>query len=126
MLTLLSWLSSLQTGYLLLIAAMLVTRTYCDVWMIQHGTMIERSVNAACVLTVWPDYGGDSEMTLDPCCCLMPCEWNVLVALMNILKADSTILDLVPSAEMLAHRGFNVGKMTPLESLEHPIFNVCT
>lgn len=25
------------------IAAMLVARTYCDVWMIQNGTMIERS-----------------------------------------------------------------------------------
>lgn len=36
-------LSSLQTGFLLLIAAMLVARTYCDVWMIQNGTMIERS-----------------------------------------------------------------------------------
>lgn len=32
----------LQTAYLLLIAAMLVIRTYCDVWMIQNGTMIER------------------------------------------------------------------------------------
>ncbi len=31
-----------QTWYLLLIAVMLVTRTYCDVWMIQNGTMIER------------------------------------------------------------------------------------
>lgn len=35
--------SSPQTGYLILIAAMLVARTYCDVWMIQNGTMIERS-----------------------------------------------------------------------------------
>ena len=33
-----------QTGYLSLIAVMLVTRTYCDVWMIQNGTMIERLV----------------------------------------------------------------------------------
>uniref|UniRef100_A0A8C8C3D2 ATP-binding cassette, sub-family D (ALD), member 3a n=1 Tax=Oncorhynchus tshawytscha TaxID=74940 RepID=A0A8C8C3D2_ONCTS len=32
-----------ETGYLVLIAAMLVARTYCDVWMIQNGTMIERS-----------------------------------------------------------------------------------
>uniref|UniRef100_A0A673ZCE6 ATP-binding cassette, sub-family D (ALD), member 3a n=1 Tax=Salmo trutta TaxID=8032 RepID=A0A673ZCE6_SALTR len=31
-----------ETGYLVLIAAMLVARTYCDVWMIQNGTMIER------------------------------------------------------------------------------------
>uniref|UniRef100_A0A8K9WLR4 ATP-binding cassette, sub-family D (ALD), member 3a n=1 Tax=Oncorhynchus mykiss TaxID=8022 RepID=A0A8K9WLR4_ONCMY len=30
-----------STGYLVLIAAMLVARTYCDVWMIQNGTMIE-------------------------------------------------------------------------------------
>jgi hypothetical protein len=33
-----------QTGYMVLIAVMLVTRTYCDVWMIQNGTMIERLV----------------------------------------------------------------------------------
>ncbi|XP_069544202.1 ATP-binding cassette sub-family D member 3a isoform X2 [Brachyistius frenatus] len=33
-----------ETGYLLLIAAMLVTRTYCDVWMIQNGTMIESAI----------------------------------------------------------------------------------
>ncbi|XP_069544201.1 ATP-binding cassette sub-family D member 3a isoform X1 [Brachyistius frenatus] len=33
-----------ETGYLLLIAAMLVTRTYCDVWMIQNGTMIESGI----------------------------------------------------------------------------------
>lgn len=32
-----------QTGFLILIAVMLVARTYCDVWMIQNGTMIERS-----------------------------------------------------------------------------------
>ncbi|XP_057178724.1 ATP-binding cassette sub-family D member 3a isoform X4 [Triplophysa rosa] len=33
-----------ETWYLLLIAAMLVTRTYCDVWMIQNGTMIESGI----------------------------------------------------------------------------------
>ncbi|MBN3292866.1 ABCD3 protein, partial [Polypterus senegalus] len=33
-----------ETGYLLLIAAMLVARTYCDVWMIQNGTMIESAI----------------------------------------------------------------------------------
>ncbi|XP_064797222.1 ATP-binding cassette sub-family D member 3-like isoform X2 [Oncorhynchus masou masou] len=33
-----------ETGYLVLIAAMLVTRTYCDVWMIQNGTMIESAI----------------------------------------------------------------------------------
>ncbi|KAG7259811.1 hypothetical protein CRUP_038245 [Coryphaenoides rupestris] len=33
-----------ETGYLLLIAVMLVTRTYCDVWMIQNGTMIESAI----------------------------------------------------------------------------------
>ncbi|XP_028821668.1 ATP-binding cassette sub-family D member 3a isoform X2 [Denticeps clupeoides] len=33
-----------ETGYLMLIAAMLVTRTYCDVWMIQNGTMIESGI----------------------------------------------------------------------------------
>uniref|UniRef100_A0A8C9TRE2 ATP-binding cassette sub-family D member 3 n=1 Tax=Scleropages formosus TaxID=113540 RepID=A0A8C9TRE2_SCLFO len=30
-----------ESGYLVLIAVMLVARTYCDVWMIQNGTMIE-------------------------------------------------------------------------------------
>uniref|UniRef100_A0A8C5HY79 ABC transporter domain-containing protein n=1 Tax=Gouania willdenowi TaxID=441366 RepID=A0A8C5HY79_GOUWI len=34
----------LETGYLLLIATMLVARTYCDVWMIQNGTMIESAI----------------------------------------------------------------------------------
>uniref|UniRef100_A0A8C5HY59 ATP-binding cassette sub-family D member 3 n=1 Tax=Gouania willdenowi TaxID=441366 RepID=A0A8C5HY59_GOUWI len=34
----------LETGYLLLIATMLVARTYCDVWMIQNGTMIESGI----------------------------------------------------------------------------------
>ncbi|XP_012670628.2 ATP-binding cassette sub-family D member 3a isoform X1 [Clupea harengus] len=33
-----------ETGYLLLIAAMLVARTYCDVWMIENGTMIESAI----------------------------------------------------------------------------------
>uniref|UniRef100_A0A8C8HPZ1 ATP-binding cassette, sub-family D (ALD), member 3a n=1 Tax=Oncorhynchus tshawytscha TaxID=74940 RepID=A0A8C8HPZ1_ONCTS len=46
--------SSESTGYLLFIAAMLVTRTYCDVWMIQNGTMIERTGTAIglCFVTV--------------------------------------------------------------------------
>ena len=30
-----------QVGYLLMIAVMLVSRTYADVWMIQNGTAIE-------------------------------------------------------------------------------------
>ncbi|XP_010889449.1 ATP-binding cassette sub-family D member 3a isoform X2 [Esox lucius] len=34
----------IKTGYLILIAAMLVARTYCDVWMIQNGTMIESAI----------------------------------------------------------------------------------
>ncbi|XP_069050204.1 ATP-binding cassette sub-family D member 3 isoform X2 [Lepisosteus oculatus] len=33
-----------ESGYLLLIAVMLVARTYCDVWMIQNGTMIESGI----------------------------------------------------------------------------------
>ncbi|KAJ8376095.1 hypothetical protein SKAU_G00066750 [Synaphobranchus kaupii] len=33
-----------ESGYMLLIAAMLVVRTYCDVWMIQNGTMIESAI----------------------------------------------------------------------------------
>ncbi|XP_078074988.1 ATP-binding cassette sub-family D member 3a [Mustelus asterias] len=35
---------SQETAYLILIAAMLVARTYCDVWMIQNGTMIESAI----------------------------------------------------------------------------------
>ncbi|XP_037550031.1 ATP-binding cassette sub-family D member 3 [Nematolebias whitei] len=34
----------METAYLMLIAAMLVARTYCDVWMIQNGTMIESAI----------------------------------------------------------------------------------
>ncbi|XP_077411297.1 ATP-binding cassette sub-family D member 3a [Vanacampus margaritifer] len=34
----------METGYLILIAVMLVSRTYCDVWMIQNGTMIESAI----------------------------------------------------------------------------------
>ncbi|XP_022069123.2 ATP-binding cassette sub-family D member 3a isoform X2 [Acanthochromis polyacanthus] len=34
----------METGYLILIATMLVARTYCDVWMIQNGTMIESGI----------------------------------------------------------------------------------
>ncbi|XP_051970497.1 ATP-binding cassette sub-family D member 3 isoform X1 [Xyrauchen texanus] len=33
-----------ETWYLILIAVMLVTRTYCDVWMIQNGTLIESAI----------------------------------------------------------------------------------
>uniref|UniRef100_UPI0037E7EAD6 ATP-binding cassette sub-family D member 3a isoform X2 n=1 Tax=Semicossyphus pulcher TaxID=241346 RepID=UPI0037E7EAD6 len=34
----------METGYLIFIATMLVARTYCDVWMIQNGTMIESAI----------------------------------------------------------------------------------
>ncbi|KAK7158973.1 hypothetical protein R3I94_005343 [Phoxinus phoxinus] len=33
-----------ESGYLLLIAAMLTARTYCDVWVIRNGTMIESAI----------------------------------------------------------------------------------
>uniref|UniRef100_A0A673NFS3 ATP-binding cassette sub-family D member 3-like n=1 Tax=Sinocyclocheilus rhinocerous TaxID=307959 RepID=A0A673NFS3_9TELE len=33
-----------ESGYLLLIAVMLMARTYCDVWMIHNGTMIESAI----------------------------------------------------------------------------------
>ncbi|TRY53663.1 hypothetical protein DNTS_008663 [Danionella cerebrum] len=33
-----------KSGYLLLIAVMLMSRTYCDVWMIHNGTMIESAI----------------------------------------------------------------------------------
>uniref|UniRef100_A0A672SFI8 ATP-binding cassette sub-family D member 3-like n=1 Tax=Sinocyclocheilus grahami TaxID=75366 RepID=A0A672SFI8_SINGR len=33
-----------ESGYLLLIAAMLMARTYCDVWIIHNGTMIESAI----------------------------------------------------------------------------------
>ncbi|XP_063284418.1 ATP-binding cassette sub-family D member 3 isoform X2 [Pelobates fuscus] len=35
---------SKESGYLLLIAVMLIARTYCDVWMIQNGTSIESGI----------------------------------------------------------------------------------
>ncbi|XP_059504044.1 ATP-binding cassette sub-family D member 3a isoform X1 [Stegostoma tigrinum] len=35
---------SQESAYLILIAVMLVARTYCDVWMIQNGTMIESAI----------------------------------------------------------------------------------
>lgn len=54
-------LSSLQTGFLAFIAAMLVARTYCDVWMIQNGTMIERSESWFCIskYPTWMYVNGD-------------------------------------------------------------------
>lgn len=33
-----------ETGYVLLVAVMLVLRTFCDVWMIQNGTAVEASI----------------------------------------------------------------------------------
>ncbi|KAG8436756.1 hypothetical protein GDO86_007733 [Hymenochirus boettgeri] len=33
-----------ESGYLMLIAVMLIARTYCDVWMIQNGTFIESAI----------------------------------------------------------------------------------
>ncbi|KAM4720613.1 ATP-binding cassette sub-family D member 3 [Rhinophrynus dorsalis] len=33
-----------ESGYLTLIAVMLIARTYCDVWMIQNGTFIESAI----------------------------------------------------------------------------------
>ncbi|KAK3572028.1 hypothetical protein QTP86_022261 [Hemibagrus guttatus] len=35
---------SKESWYLVMIAVMLVARTYCDVWMIQNGTMIESAI----------------------------------------------------------------------------------
>ncbi|XP_067846058.1 ATP-binding cassette sub-family D member 3a isoform X1 [Heptranchias perlo] len=35
---------SQESAYLILIAVMLVARTYCDVWMIQNGTLIESAI----------------------------------------------------------------------------------
>ncbi|GAA6099579.1 ATP-binding cassette sub-family D member 3a isoform X1 [Tachysurus ichikawai] len=35
---------SKESWYLIMIAMMLVARTYCDVWMIQNGTMIESAI----------------------------------------------------------------------------------
>lgn len=33
-----------ETGYIMLVAATLVLRTYCDVWMLKNGTAIERTI----------------------------------------------------------------------------------
>lgn len=35
---------SLELGYMLLVAVMMIIRTYCDVWMISNSTSIERSI----------------------------------------------------------------------------------
>ncbi|XP_006825744.1 ATP-binding cassette sub-family D member 3-like [Saccoglossus kowalevskii] len=35
---------TLETGYVILIAIMLIARTYCDVWMISNGTAIESAI----------------------------------------------------------------------------------
>lgn len=40
--------TSPEAGYLFLVAASLVARTYCDIWMIQNGTFIERYVTMNC------------------------------------------------------------------------------
>uniref|UniRef100_A0A668AQZ4 ATP-binding cassette sub-family D member 3 n=1 Tax=Myripristis murdjan TaxID=586833 RepID=A0A668AQZ4_9TELE len=46
----------METGYLILIAAMLVTRTYCDVWMIQNGTMIESNIQLPIICRFLKEY----------------------------------------------------------------------
>eukprot|EP01121_Diplochlamys_sp_Union-15-3_P006172 TRINITY_DN1667_c0_g2_i1.p1 TRINITY_DN1667_c0_g2~~TRINITY_DN1667_c0_g2_i1.p1 ORF type:complete len:656 (-),score=65.85 TRINITY_DN1667_c0_g2_i1:33-2000(-) len=33
-----------ETGYLILVAIIMVARTYCDVWMLKNGSAIERSI----------------------------------------------------------------------------------
>jgi ATP-binding cassette subfamily D (ALD) protein 3 len=33
-----------ESGYLLLVAAMMLSRTWCDVWMLKNGTAIERTI----------------------------------------------------------------------------------
>jgi ATP-binding cassette subfamily D (ALD) protein 3 len=33
-----------EFGYMMLVSAAMVARTYCDVWMIKNGTAIERSI----------------------------------------------------------------------------------
>lgn len=33
-----------EVGYIILVAVMMLTRTYCDLWMIQHTTKIERII----------------------------------------------------------------------------------
>ena len=39
---LLQTLIALQVGYFILVSAMMICRTYCDLWMINNGTSIER------------------------------------------------------------------------------------
>jgi len=34
----------LQFAYIIVVAAMMIARTYCDLWMITNGTSIERSI----------------------------------------------------------------------------------
>ena len=41
-----------ETGYLIMVAFMLVLRTYADVWMIQNGTSVE-GYGAGLSIQVW-------------------------------------------------------------------------
>lgn len=47
--------SSGEMGFMMLVAGSLIARTYCDVWMIQNGTAIERCVLCLTFPTLGPD-----------------------------------------------------------------------
>nr|XP_024003266.1 ATP-binding cassette sub-family D member 3 isoform X2 [Salvelinus alpinus] len=99
-----------ETGYLLFIAAMLVTRTYCDVWMIQNGTMIESAIIAR--------NNADFKNYLFKCCKAMP----IFALVNNLLKLGLNELKLKFRERLTKHlydeylKGYTYYKMGNLDN----------
>ncbi|XP_048584347.1 ATP-binding cassette sub-family D member 3 [Nematostella vectensis] len=99
-----------ETGYLALVALSLIARTYCDVWMIHNGTVIERSI-------ITSNYDGFKENLLH-LVCSMP-----LIALVNqLLKYGLNMLKLLFRDRLTMHltkqylSGFTYYKMSNLDN----------
>uniref|UniRef100_A0A673WQG1 ATP-binding cassette, sub-family D (ALD), member 3a n=1 Tax=Salmo trutta TaxID=8032 RepID=A0A673WQG1_SALTR len=99
-----------ETGYLLFIAAMLVTRTYCDVWMIQNGTMIESAIIVR--------NNADFKNYLFKCCKAMP----IFALVNNLLKLGLNELKLKFRERLTKHlydeylKGYTYYKMGNLDN----------
>ncbi|XP_064863177.1 ATP-binding cassette sub-family D member 3-like isoform X2 [Oncorhynchus nerka] len=99
-----------ETGYLLFIAAMLVTRTYCDVWMIQNGTMIESAIISR--------NNADFKNYLFKCCKAMP----IFALVNNLLKLGLNELKLKFRERLTKHlydeylKGYTYYKMGNLDN----------
>jgi ATP-binding cassette subfamily D (ALD) protein 3 len=99
-----------EVGYLLMIAVMLVFRTYADVWMIQNGTAIEGSIIGRSMESFLKN--------LSKFVCAMP-----IIALINsLLKYSLDELKLRFRSRLSRHfysrymRGFTFYKMSNLDS----------